>query len=54
MDSGPKRYDYDATSREWFYNRDQKLLRDLLNEELTALLSGRKVEVYLGEQPAIP
>ncbi|ORY66626.1 Frataxin-like domain-domain-containing protein, partial [Leucosporidium creatinivorum] len=42
--SGPKRYDYDPTHRVWFYARDGKRLKDLLDEELSQKL-GRVVSV---------
>ncbi|EPT04140.1 hypothetical protein FOMPIDRAFT_1114097 [Fomitopsis schrenkii] len=43
--SGPKRYDYSESLDEWVYNRDNRPLGDLLNEELSVAL-GR--EVWLG------
>ena len=36
---GPKRYDYDAEAKVWFYHRDGSLMRDLLNDELRVLMS---------------
>jgi frataxin len=36
--SGPKRYDYIASSDEWVYSRDGKSLGDLLNEELSEVI----------------
>jgi len=45
--SGPKRYDYsDQDGGVWFYNRDGKTLRTILEEEIAAIL-GRKVEIQL-------
>lgn len=34
--SGPKRYDYCVPDGSWRYSRDDSLLVDLLNEELSA------------------
>ncbi|KAI9595911.1 hypothetical protein BDF19DRAFT_384851, partial [Syncephalis fuscata] len=35
---GPKRYDYDTNAKVWFYARDQSLLHDLLDKELSELM----------------
>jgi frataxin len=35
--SGPSRYDYDDTRKEWVYKRNNKELVGVLNEELTTL-----------------
>lgn len=42
--SGPKRYYYDAKSRDWLNTRDDSRLLDLLRDELNELLG---VEVDL-------
>lgn len=47
--SGPKRYDYDPTHNVWFYNRDGRRLRDLLNDELRVALGRDDIEVDLDE-----
>lgn len=44
--SGPKRYDYSLERKVWYYNRDGRLLDDLLNEELTRELD-REVRIQL-------
>ncbi|ORZ28972.1 hypothetical protein BCR41DRAFT_298010 [Lobosporangium transversale] len=33
--TGPKRYDYDAEHKAWFYNRDQHTLKHLLDTEIS-------------------
>ncbi|GAA6009707.1 hypothetical protein JCM10207_004163 [Rhodosporidiobolus poonsookiae] len=48
--SGPKRYDYDAEHKVWFYHRDGDLLHDLLNRELRAALGDESIEVDLAEE----
>ncbi|KAG8987458.1 Mitochondrial chaperone Frataxin [Tulasnella sp. 427] len=43
--SGPKRYDYSSDADGgWFYTRDNKTLKGLLDEELQAIL-GKPVDV---------
>ncbi|KAI8379562.1 uncharacterized protein BYT42DRAFT_569222 [Radiomyces spectabilis] len=37
--SGPKRYDYDAQHKRWFYHRDNHTLDELLKEELSEILN---------------
>ncbi|KAI5475419.1 hypothetical protein MNV49_001449 [Pseudohyphozyma bogoriensis] len=47
--SGPKRYDYDTTYKQWFYAREGTLLRDLLRDELRKITGDQGVEIELGE-----
>ncbi|KAJ1979248.1 Mitochondrial matrix iron chaperone [Dimargaris xerosporica] len=42
--SGPKRFDYDAEHRVWFYGRDYTTLHGLLNHELSEIV-GQPVSV---------
>jgi frataxin len=44
--SGPKRYDYDANQRVWFYKHDGKTLGTLLEQELRKLM-GQEVKFTL-------
>ncbi|KAG9101500.1 Mitochondrial chaperone Frataxin [Ceratobasidium sp. UAMH 11750] len=46
--SGPKRYDFDAERKEWFYIRDNVTLRSLLEEELSAVF-GETIQVRLDD-----
>ncbi|KAG0225819.1 Mitochondrial chaperone Frataxin [Actinomortierella wolfii] len=46
--SGPKRYDYDAEHKVWFYTRDHHSLHSLLNREISEAL-GVEVHVPVGE-----
>ncbi|KAI8143346.1 hypothetical protein BJV82DRAFT_515493 [Fennellomyces sp. T-0311] len=48
--SGPKRYDYDAEHKKWFYHRDNHTLDGLLNEELSDIF-GQQVDVLEGFEP---
>lgn len=44
--TGPKRYDYDANHKTWFYNRDHHTLKSLLDSEISEAI-GIQVEVPL-------
>ncbi|KAF9363042.1 Mitochondrial chaperone Frataxin [Mortierella sp. NVP85] len=44
--TGPKRYDYDATHKTWFYSRDHHTLKSLLDSEISEAI-GIQVEVPL-------
>lgn len=46
--SGPKRYDYDASAKVWFYTRDGTRMKDLLEKELSETL-GRPHELAIEE-----
>ena len=48
--SGPKRYDYDADQKKWFYHRDNHTLDELLNEELSDVF-GHPIDVLEGLEP---
>ena len=45
--SGPKRYNWSAERRVWFNARDDGLLQDLLEQELSTI-AGRKVTLDFG------
>ncbi|KAF9973283.1 Mitochondrial chaperone Frataxin [Actinomortierella ambigua] len=47
--SGPKRYDYDAEHKVWFYTRDHHSLHWLLNHEISEAL-GIEIHVPIGEE----
>jgi len=38
--SGPKRYDYDAKAKIWFYSRDNVSLGELLTQEFQTIVMG--------------
>ena len=44
--TGPKRYDYDAASKQWTYARDHSKLKDILEHELSA---ATKIEIRFEE-----
>ncbi|KAF9962850.1 Mitochondrial chaperone Frataxin [Modicella reniformis] len=44
--TGPKRYDYDAVHKTWFYNRDHHSLKSLLDAEISKAI-GIDVDVPL-------
>ncbi|KAK3823399.1 MAG: hypothetical protein J3Q66DRAFT_279371 [Benniella sp.] len=44
--TGPKRYDYDANHKTWFYSRDHHTLKSLLDSEISEAI-GIQVEVPL-------
>lgn len=46
--TGPKRYDYDANHKIWFYGRDHHSLKSLLDSEITAAI-GIQIEVPLDD-----
>ncbi|KAI9319259.1 hypothetical protein BX666DRAFT_2025572 [Dichotomocladium elegans] len=48
--SGPKRYDYDAEQKKWFYHRDDQTLDELLNTELSNIV-GQPINILEGFNP---
>lgn len=46
--SGPKRFDYSLSQKQWIYSRDGTALGDLLREELSGMV-GRTLSLDIGE-----